>query len=400
MKNRIGMPVRGEDFLERGAELAELWHWVERGHVLILAPRRVGKTSFLRRLQDEPRPGWNCVFMPVESLSLEAEFVARLLIEVSRVHPSGAWRERLGAKIHQLLQGIGKVDAGPVQFNLAQALRNGWKDVGAIALNVMRSLPGKTLILIDELPIFVRNLLQLPGNGGEDAMWRARLFLNWFREIRNEQQPDREVHFVLTGSMGLDTVVQAVGMSGTINDLHVFRLGPLSPELAGRLVENLADGENLALPEVVRQEILARIDWAIPFHLQLLFGEILGQARFHGQSVDGGLVERCYDSLLSEKYRKHFNHWAERLEDPALTKPERAARKALLDAAAKDTKGISRNTVLQICRQQAPRLDPWVVVDSLVHDGYLNPVDNRWHFSSSLLRNWWLRWQVNRKSRL
>jgi hypothetical protein len=42
----------------------------------------------------------------------------------------------------------------------------------------------------------------------------------------------------------------------------------------------------------------------------------------------------------------------------------------------------------------APEEELAPVLLALEHDGYLVQHDDRWRFASSLLRAWWLRWQV------
>jgi hypothetical protein len=395
VKNKTGPPVREDDFLERAAETQELWHLATRQHVLVLAPRRVGKTSLLYHLKDCPLDGWRCLFFSVESLETEAQFVARLLRTVCEAHPGGAWLTRFSVGLRQLLQGFGQIEAGPVEYNIAQALGNDWRDVGATALDVLRDLQGNTLVLVDEFPLFVRNLLDGPG----EAKRRTRLFLDWFREARNiPQQNGAPVHFVLTGSLGLDAVVKAVGMSGTINDLDIFRLGPLTATLSTELLDRLSKGEVLPLSGPVRQTILDRIDWPIPFHLQLLFKEVLTEVKFRGRTLDADLVDNAYGSLLSAENHKHFSHWVERFEEPLLAPQERDLKKALLRAACRDRQGITSGTSMQICRKVASDLDVEAILLSLSHDGYLTFHDGRWRFASSLLRDWWLKWQMKRRS--
>src|SRR5687767_14731468 len=107
MKNKAGPPVRREDFLEREEETEELWHRAMRGHVLMLAPRRVGKTSLLHHMEDSPREGWNCLFLSAESLDAESQFVARLLETASTAHPDGAWKERSSIALKKFLKGVG-----------------------------------------------------------------------------------------------------------------------------------------------------------------------------------------------------------------------------------------------------------------------------------------------------
>jgi hypothetical protein len=352
----------------------------------------MGKTSLLCHLEDTPREGWTCIFLSAESLESESQFVARLLKKVSEAHPDGAWAERLSVNVRKFLKGIGRTKAGPVEIDLAEALRDEWRDMGAVALKIMRELRGNTLILVDEFPIFIRNLL---GPADPAGKRRAKLFLDWFREVRNAQDGgDARIHFVLTGSLGLDVVVKTVGLSGTINDLDSFSLGPLTAEWSRELLRRLSEGEDLALPEKVRERILEHIDWPIPFHLQLLFREVLSRAKFRGQNLDPRLVDEAYQSLLSAENYKHFSHWTERLNDPFLTPQERDLRKALLRAAARDRRGLSSNTIQQIRMTAAPDADIDAILLGLNHDGYLTFAKGRWQFTSSLLRDWWRKWQV------
>ena len=45
MHNLIGKPAEGEDFFDRERELRQVWDRLETDNVLLLAARRVGKTS-------------------------------------------------------------------------------------------------------------------------------------------------------------------------------------------------------------------------------------------------------------------------------------------------------------------------------------------------------------------
>lgn len=47
MRNIVGKPVSGADFFGREGELQSLIEALRNQHVLLLAPRRVGKTSLL-----------------------------------------------------------------------------------------------------------------------------------------------------------------------------------------------------------------------------------------------------------------------------------------------------------------------------------------------------------------
>ena len=49
----VGKPVQGENFFDRNTERRRLWELLHDQHVLLLSPRRVGKTSLMYRLATE-----------------------------------------------------------------------------------------------------------------------------------------------------------------------------------------------------------------------------------------------------------------------------------------------------------------------------------------------------------
>jgi uncharacterized protein len=390
MRNLVGSPARNSNFFPREADIRELWHQLTRGHVLMLAPRRVGKTSLLYHLQDEPRAGWHCLYLSVEGAVTEAEFVARLLAVLCQAHPTHAWRTRFGAGLRRILRSFGSLQAGPFRVKLADAIGEEWQTVGLTALAVMGETQGDTVVMVDEFPIFVQHLLTRKPDGEE----RARFFLDWFREARHAKDRDGRMHFLLTGSLGLDAVLRAAGMTATINDFATFQLAPLTPIQADAFLARLGEGEELALTAEIRRRILRHIDWPIPFHLQLLFSEILRQVKFRDRVLDEALVDGAYATLLAPSNRMHFEHWVQRLDKPVLSPEEWAFKMALLRAAALDRDGVTESSIIQIGRTFAPGLKSEVVLASLEHDGYLVSNGQRWRFASTLLRDWWRKWQT------
>lgn len=393
MRNIVGQPVKGADFYNRLSELETIWDRVERGSLLLLAPRRVGKTSLLLRLRDQPSEGWDCSYLDVMSVDSEQRFVARLLAHLYQ--SSGdrkRWTSALGSELAGLLGRLAKVKAGPVEWELVQAVGDDWQEVGSRALTL--ELPRPTLLLIDELPVFVQRLLRVKG-GAE----RADLLLSWFRGIRAELADGKStVRFLLAGSIGLDSVVARAGLSSTINDLRPFRLGPLAVDDADGLLTTLGTVEGVELADAVRERALERISWAIPFHLQLLFAKLREMHRLRHLTLQPEHVDEAYDELLGPADRMHFAHWLERLDLEAWTTEERALIEAILRGAALDSRGVLDETVEQLRREHAPAVAERELLHSLEHDGYLTPESNdegrRWRFASALLRDWWLRWRV------
>lgn len=94
MKNVVGKPVQGVNFFGRAVEVAELRQIVEDEHVLMLAPRRVGKTSLLLALERSLEHD-ECTPVYVSVTALDAA-IARLL---ERKVYFSYWDERLASAL-------------------------------------------------------------------------------------------------------------------------------------------------------------------------------------------------------------------------------------------------------------------------------------------------------------
>ena len=79
MRNTPGNPVRGKDFWDRKDLIEKIWKSLERGSILLIAPRRFGKTSLMLKIHDEAKKGWRPIFVDVEGMSAPEEFIVDLL---------------------------------------------------------------------------------------------------------------------------------------------------------------------------------------------------------------------------------------------------------------------------------------------------------------------------------
>ncbi len=80
IRNVTGPPVVGDDLYGREQEVEQLWSALARGEsLLMLAPRRVGKTSLMQELQRNPRTNWDVVYIDVEDARGAADLFARII---------------------------------------------------------------------------------------------------------------------------------------------------------------------------------------------------------------------------------------------------------------------------------------------------------------------------------
>jgi len=204
----------------RPDERQELLFLAEKGKsILMLAPRRVGKTWLMKRFEEDLRAaGWTTVMCDVEGWSTETDFLRQVCegIEQRIGLANTAWN-RAGQAVQQLFSGRGTTG------NWRQLItQTDWKSFSGRLVRDLDDHGQKTMILIDELAMFVADLMR------HDKQ-RAKEFLYHLRTL---QQAHPNVRWLFTGSIGLDAVARRGDIAGALVDLHNFPLGPLSQEAA------------------------------------------------------------------------------------------------------------------------------------------------------------------------
>lgn len=389
IRNRVGLAVRGRDFYDREEWQAFIWESLENDNNLaLLAPRRVGKTSLMKKIADDSAGrGYSAVFVSVQGTIDEDGIINEILKQIED-HPDGGLAiERLGNVFTSFVRRFRKVNLGPVGIEIKDA-EDDWRTVGSRLIRELSRLPGKWLLLIDELPIFVLSLMRNDPTGE-----RARNFLNWFRDVRLGPSSER-VRWVLAGSVGLDTVVRRHKMSDTINDLNLITsFGPFEEAVAHSFLKELATGADLTLSDASRQRIIERTEWLIPYHLQLIFSKIV-EGRASGPVMPQSVDEAC-EALLRPEHRNYFDWWLQRLEEEVGLIDAQHADAMLLVASA-DIGGVTRESLRGALRQRLPNAEGFeatfnFLVDLLVSDGYLVLDGDRYRFRSPLVREYWRR---------
>jgi hypothetical protein len=99
MENVTGQVARGANFFNRTEEIAKFWTRLQTDNLLLLAPRRVGKTSVLRQMNESASlAGFSGIFLDVSDCRDELHFVQRLYSAILD-HHSGANRNFIGRTI-------------------------------------------------------------------------------------------------------------------------------------------------------------------------------------------------------------------------------------------------------------------------------------------------------------
>ena len=385
MKLSIGNPVEGDDFFDREVEQKQLWRKLDRDHILLLAPRRIGKTSLLLRLQATAEEnGFHAVVCSFAPCNDELDCVKKL---VAAVTGSPGLPARLKDGLLEGLKKIKGIKIAGQGIELAPGEQISWREVGEEFTRVLEKQEGNWVVCVDEVPVFVLKLLKQ-----ERGTERTRGFLYWFRDLR--QRHHQRVRWVLAGSIGLDTVVHRLGLGDTINDLSPSPLGAFDEPTAHKFLDELSSSYDLHLEPAVRSHIIKRIGWPVPYYLQIMVDKLLEKSG-SDSSPDVSVVDLAFEELLSPAYKIHFDYWCQRLHEE-LGAPDDDHAIQLLNAICQDPSGATNETLSQALSgaiedagQRAKTLR--YLVDVLVMDGYLVQVEDRLRFRLEWLRLYWQR---------
>lgn len=388
--NCVGAPVTGNDFFGREGEQRRCWESLESDHLLLLAPRRVGKTSLMLRLKEGAFANdFEASYVSGADADDEAHFVQKLF-EAATV--LSVWQQLVDGSLGQILRRVQKVDVVGFALELQGADREQWPLIGERLARALDQQERRCLLLVDEVPIFVLRLLRLDPTGE-----RARRFLTWFRGLRQRSGHNGRLRWLLAGSIGLDTVASRLNLGDTINDLRLFSLGPFSPEVADQLLDALGATHNLALSNEVRNRILFRIGWTIPYYLQLVFAELLEICRRNAADATVERVDQAFENLFKPAKKAYFDYWRQRLPEE-LGQVDASHALLLLNAIAATEQGASRDTLTQVLTKQVRntgerREKLRYLLDVLESDGYILQEEGsgRFLFRSPLLREFWVR---------
>ncbi|MEM6796780.1 MAG: ATP-binding protein [Acidobacteriota bacterium] len=390
ISSKVGPPVRGDDFFDREQEQRQIWEYLRSDDLLLLAPRRVGKTSLMLRLHDTAgERNLEAALVSVAGAVDEVGFVRKLYESVSKLDSGTEVLKRLGkGPVGRYLSRVKKMSVSGFAVEFGEG--DPWEELGAALAEALDQHRGRRLFLIDEVPVFVLELVRQDPSGE-----RARRFLSWFRELR--QNPERRggLHWLLAGSVGLDTVAARLGLGDTINDFYLVRLGPFDRETAKSFLARLSAAYSFPIQEDALEHALDRVGWLIPYYLQLLFRELREYCTRSEVAADVEAVDRVYEDLLSAPKKGYFDYWRQRLPEE-IGKSDAGLALLLLNAAAVDPNGVTRSSLEQLLAERV--IDPDArgeklsyLLDVLENDGYLVEEEKRYRFRSPLLREFWLR---------
>lgn len=373
---------------DRTQETASLWRQFKDGrNLLMLAPRRIGKTVLLNHLRDTAADqGFRAIVLDVEGFREEKDFFRQCCAAIQEELNTGAKvMTAFSQRLSQMLRG----NAGGSGDWRQWLMNTDWQEFADHLLAHLDDHQDEPpwLILVDELPVFVQ---ALQSRDGAQAIGH---FLYW---LRNMRQKYRRVRWLYTGSIGLDSVARRYSVEGALNDLEPFPLSPFDPQTARDFLADIAKRRGCALDEDATEAILRRLGWLSPYYLEKIAEDGCAQAGANG-TLNLGRAEAAMNNMLDKSRRLYWSTWREHL-DRNFPEPERGRLYTLLETVARDETGVGRDILLSALNRGGEPVGEAILrdlLDTLLADGYLDVGDNhRYRIRMNLLREWWLRYVV------
>lgn len=379
MDIRIGPPVSGSNYFVRPALETRLRAAIWRGHVSILAPRRTGKTSLLKRLRDAAPDEDPHIFINLEKCTTPAEWMDALLAAIpGSTSRFGGWFKTISDRLTKV-EGIEITTVGKVAFK-----GKDWvKAAEAIAV-ALETLDRPTVFLLDEFPILVNEMAR-------KDLDECRKALRWFRDWR-DRTAEGSVRFVVTGSIGLDGVVERHQLGDTVNNFEAVDFPPLDADETAALLDRLAEDNAVSIDDALRDRVLQALGVCYPISIQTIVKE-MGEARtpITAKSFDAFYQRR----IVAGPNNEYCKNMERRLGEAFGLEDEKLASR-LLEAVLQSSEGLNGSQLIAA-------IDPtWGyegkrirgVVRVLEHDGYLVQEPEapfRYSFLSRLLEDYWRR---------
>lgn len=394
MKLRIGPPVTGEDFYPRPQLIQTLARALNGGHVAFLGPRRTGKTSCLKAIIANPPAGYVPLMLNLEKHNSITdwlkEMAAATRTALEKPAPKLQW---LTEQSNDFLKRLETIDFHGVKIELAGSKEAVWRPAADKFLKLLKESDAPLLFLLDEFPAFLNLVAKKTSRDEIEAA------LNWFRSARQELS-DSSTRFLVTGSIGLKSVVRRLGLAPTINDFDVREIPPLKEAEALDLLQRLAEDNNVPLDEPGCRHILKLLGANWPILLQLFVSAIQDEA-FSKPPAQSALDQLYRERLVGDSRNRSCDNMFERLKDIFSESECRLARE-ILRTLCRAQRSFSREDIeiihARVIPQDAHRalladeLD--YVLDALKHDGYLLQAvggEQRTGFASHILRDYWQR---------
>lgn len=397
IRNLVGQIPDPEELFGRKEFIAYLWKQISANNILLLAPRRFGKSGVMRHVLLNPEPGYLPLSFELEDVDSPEEFVWRITAELLAQHQL--------RNILAKARGLPSVVVGWLKDTFDEAgfegakvkfkaqIKEDWRDAARRMLAELEKADATIVFLLDELPAMLDRILEKQGE------LVARDFVAWFRTVRLAQKDVLRRHrFIVAGSIGIDLVLRKLEANDKLVDFARLYVSELDKTVAHQLAIDLAASFDIAWNEALGKRTTELLGANVPYFIHVLFSELGQLPTERKSSLTVEDLETIFrDRVLGPTCRHYFDHYRTRLKRYGKT-GEKAAFAVLRSVAGSESGRVSQSALYDIYRKARGRgandSDFYELLADLEHDWYLrlDPTTNEYHFLLKIMRDWWRRW--------
>jgi hypothetical protein len=397
-RNIVGNVPEPDELYGREEFIDHLWRQIEGNNILLVAPRRFGKTGLMNHVLQRPRQGWLPIYLDLEDAESPAEFVWRLTKELLG-HDTLRILLQKARKLPRVVTDWAKDTFDEAEFEGAklkfkQSLPKDWRDDARRLVIELEKADCKLIFILDELPSMLEKI-------GET---HARDFLAWFRSVRLQRKDTLRRHrFIVGGSIGIDLILRRLDLPAALNDFDRLYVEPLTDPDAVRLVTDLARSLDIDVTADVVRVVLDLIGTPVPYFIHMFLSQLAQLPAGSRHPLTQLTIEKTYrDRVLGPTCKHYFDHYQSRLARYgrdlkrcamavlcALVERGRASDSTLYDVYSKCRKRRARDTEFNELMADL-ECDWYIVLDSNT---------NEYLFKVNVMRDWWRRWYGSPRSR-
>lgn len=377
----IGNTATGSYYYARPLIVEAIWEQLNVGnHVLLAAPRRVGKSSVMLAMIEECPENTKCIFRNIQSIKSANEFYKRfydlIIYCLSRFEKSTNWFSEWfkGIKIEEItLEGVKFGDRKDIDY-LAEINK---------VLPLLRSKDVKVVLFLDELPEVLYNLHK--NNQNEEAS----SILDNLRTWRQNPLLKENFGLVLAGSVGIHHVVKIIeGRISDLNDLKTIDFEPLTEEEAFEYIDWATQKATVQYNDELKTLLLSKIHYYLPYFINLMLDEINKIARKAGSSnITAQTIDAAFDTIV--KNSDHFKEWKNRLFDYFPDNEADFLNEVLTYIAHQGA--VNQRQLYDLAHKHNKKRDYIEFMNGLEKDGYITEQNEQYVFVSPFLKAFWKR---------
>jgi len=377
----IGPVAKGSNFFHRSDIVEEIWDKLKKGNsILLAAPRRVGKTSIMEYMEENPMDNYRVIFQNIQSIKSVDEFYERiytlLLSCLTKTDKAKKqlwkfWKSKSITKFG--MEGI-EIETKPTDYLKAtNVLLTGINDNQEI---------GNIVLLLDELP---EVLFTINKTNSQDAISILKNLRHW----RQQPEMNKKVKFVFAGSVGIHYVVEKIETRNSdLNDLAKVYFEPLSDNEAHEYINWATKGATVTYDVALKQHLLGKIKYFVPYFINLLIDEIDKQAKkANNPKITVQSIDTAFDAVV--KNNDYFNDWKKRLQDYMPKEDFNFVNEILKHTAHNEH--ISLQEIYDKAVKHGKTADYMEFINELEKDGYIVEFENKYLFISPFLSAFWKR---------